>query len=83
MDSLKQFLRENVITAARLSGIGALESVTLGYFDWDSNQYEQHGIDEQLELLALSGDVALDEDGPRVHAHVVVGSGTCAPAVAI
>jgi predicted DNA-binding protein with PD1-like motif len=73
MDPLKQFLRKNAITAARLSGIGALESVTLGYFDWVSKRYERHRIDEQLELLALSGDVALDEDGPQVHAHVVVG----------
>jgi predicted DNA-binding protein with PD1-like motif len=31
-------------------------------------------IDEQIEVLAFTGDVAVDEDGePQLHAHVVVG----------
>lgn len=73
MEPLLRFLRENAISGARLSAIGALESVTLGYFDWESKQYEQHTIDEQVELLSMVGDVAMAEDEPQVHAHVVVG----------
>ena len=73
MEPLLGFLREESIGAARLSGIGALESVTLGFFDWDSKEYEKHQVDEQLELLSLVGDVALTDDGPQVHAHAVLG----------
>jgi predicted DNA-binding protein with PD1-like motif len=73
MEPLLDFLRARSIGAARLTGIGALESVTLGYFDWDTKEYERRVIDEQTELLSLTGDVALQDDEPQVHAHVVVG----------
>ncbi|PYM21298.1 MAG: hypothetical protein DMD81_00065 [Candidatus Rokuibacteriota bacterium] len=35
--------------------------------------YEKIPIREQVEVLSLVGDIALGEDGPTVHAHVVVG----------
>lgn len=73
MDPLLAFLRETSVSAASVTGIGALESVTLGYFDWESKHYEQHMIDQQVELLSLTGDVALHGGEPPVHAHVVVG----------
>lgn len=73
MDPLLEFLKAESVMAARLSGIGALESVTLGYFDWESKEYEEHRIDGQVELLSLSGDVAVNEGAPQVHAHVVLG----------
>jgi hypothetical protein len=51
------FLRAESVSAARLTGIGALESVTLGYFDWNTTQCEQHRVNGQVELLSLAGDV--------------------------
>ena len=48
--------------------------MTLGYFDWDAKDYKHIPLREQVEVLSLIGDVALDEKGePKVHAHVVVG----------
>lgn len=73
MGPLLAFLSEARVTAARLSGIGALESVTLGYFNWERKEYEHHQMSGQMELLSLVGDVALQDDEPKVHAHVVVG----------
>jgi predicted DNA-binding protein with PD1-like motif len=38
---------------------------------------QEHGekipIREQVEVLSLIGDIALEQDRPKVHAHVVVG----------
>jgi hypothetical protein len=73
MVPLLEFLRAESVSAARLTGIGALESVTLGYFNWNTKQYEQHRVNGQVELLSLAGDVALNEGEPQVHAHVVLG----------
>jgi predicted DNA-binding protein with PD1-like motif len=36
----------------------------LGYFDWQQKDYQRIPIDEQVEVLALLGDVALDDRGP-------------------
>lgn len=73
MSSLQRFAKEHGLTASRVSAIGAFESATLGYFNWDSKQYERISIDEQVEVLSLVGDIALDGDEPKVHAHVVLG----------
>ncbi len=72
MEPLADFVRENDISAARLSGIGACQSVLLGYFNWDASDYEQIPIDEQVEVVSLAGDVAIKDGEPQVHAHVVV-----------
>jgi uncharacterized protein len=72
MGPLAEFMRENEVTAARFSGIGAFAQVTLGYFDWEATDYEQIPIEEQVEVVSLAGDVALKDDDPQIHAHVVI-----------
>ncbi|HEX5738194.1 MAG TPA: PPC domain-containing DNA-binding protein [Hydrogenophaga sp.] len=70
---IEAFAREHGLTASRLSAIGALRQVGLGYFDWDSKEYLPIDFDEQMEVLSLLGDVALHGDEPKLHAHVVLG----------
>jgi predicted DNA-binding protein with PD1-like motif len=58
--------------AAHVRGIGAFRDVVIGYFDWQEKDYQPIRLDEQLEVVALVGDVALQEGEPAVHADVVV-----------
>ena len=71
---LKHFAKEHKLADASFKAIGALQSAKLGWFNWETKQYETVvALVEQVELLSLIGDIA-DKDGePRVHAHVVVG----------
>ena len=73
MELLTGFAREHDLSGASFTGIGAFSGVELGYFDWAAKDYRPIRIDEQVEVLALTGDVALDKGRPAVHAHVVVG----------
>jgi predicted DNA-binding protein with PD1-like motif len=73
MSTLSAWCREQGIGAAHFTAIGALSDVTLGWFDWEAKSYCEIPLDEQLEVLTLAGDVALQDDQPAVHAHVVVG----------
>ena len=73
MAALQRFAVEHELTASRLTAIGALESATLGYFDWERKVYERIPVNEQVEVLSLVGDIALDGAKPKVHAHVVLG----------
>jgi uncharacterized protein len=70
---LERFAREQGVTAASFTGIGAFEEVVLGYFDRERKEYEEIPVREQVEVLSLAGDIALAEGEPKVHAHVVVG----------
>ena len=60
------------LSSASLSGIGAFSGVTLGFFDRGRRDYARRVIREQVEVVSLVGNVALDAGEPRVHAHVVV-----------
>ena len=70
---LSQFASLHQLTAARFTAIGAFSEATLGYFDAKKKAYEKIPVREQVEVLSLIGDVALDGGQPKIHAHVVVG----------
>jgi uncharacterized protein len=72
MEGLAEFAREQRLGAAQLTGIGAFSDVVLGYFDWQTKEYARIPIGEQVEVVSLLGDVALEGEEPVVHAHVVV-----------
>lgn len=70
---LTDFAKQNQLTAAQLTAIGAFSDATLGYFDREKKGYIKIPVDEQVEVLSLVGDIALSKGEPKVHAHVVVG----------
>jgi hypothetical protein len=70
---LLAFAREHTIDAASFSGIGAFQNVTLGYFELQKRDYKRIPINEQVEVVSLVGNIACGDDGPKLHAHVVVG----------
>ena len=63
--SLNAFAREQGITAAQVSAIGAFERCTLGYFDWQQKDYRRIPVAEQVEVVALLGDIGEDEPASR------------------
>lgn len=72
--SLKRFIGEQRLTAAQITAIGAFSDAVLGYFDWARKEYKRIPVAEQVEVVSLIGDVALDPKGePALHAHVVLG----------
>ena len=73
---LDQFARAESLDAARFTAIGGFARATLGYFDVVTSRYQPIPVDEQVEVLSLIGDIAQGDDGPKVHAHVVVGMAT-------
>lgn len=71
---LLRFAKEEKLTGAHLTAIGAFERVTLGFFEVAKKAYTRIPIREQVELLSMVGNIALDDKGePKLHAHVVVG----------
>jgi predicted DNA-binding protein with PD1-like motif len=70
---LTAFAKAQMLGGAHFTAIGAFSEVTLGYFDRAARDYRKIPLREQVEVLSLIGDVALDKNEPKVHAHVVVG----------
>lgn len=70
---LLDFARAHRVTAAHFTAIGAFSDATLGYFDWEKKDYLKIPVNEQVEVISLIGDIALEKGAPKLHAHVVVG----------
>jgi uncharacterized protein len=72
---LTRFAREHKIDAARFTAIGAFSDAIVAFFDLERREYLHIPVREQVEVLSLIGDVALDADGrePKLHVHAVLG----------
>ncbi|HWB61733.1 MAG TPA: PPC domain-containing DNA-binding protein [Chthoniobacteraceae bacterium] len=74
VETLTAFAKEQKLDASHFTGIGAFDHVTLGYFDRARKDYEHIPIEEQVEVLSLIGDIAVNEKSePVIHMHAVLG----------
>ena len=71
---LLEFAEKYQVTSAHFTGIGALNGATLGWFDPQRKMYKKIPINGQHEVIGMSGDIALYQGKPVVHAHMVVGN---------
>jgi predicted DNA-binding protein with PD1-like motif len=70
---LQRFAEEHRVTAAHFTAVGALRDLVLGYFERERKDYKRIPLHEQVEVLALVGNIALADGKPKLHAHVVIG----------
>ncbi|RUL88319.1 PPC domain-containing DNA-binding protein [Tautonia sociabilis] len=73
MAGLLDFAKAMDLRGSRITAIGAFREATLAYFNWETKKYESIPVPEQVEVLSLLGDIALDGDEPAVHVHAVLG----------
>jgi hypothetical protein len=72
--SLKHFAQTEHLADSSFKAIGGLSEVELGWFNWESKKYQTAvKLKEQVELLSLIGDIALKDNEPQIHAHLVIG----------
>src|SRR5438093_4419903 len=70
---LKQFAADQRLLASHFTAIGALSDAVVGFFDPARKDYKRIAIREQMEVLSLAGDVTIEADAPKIHAHMVIG----------
>lgn len=72
MSELLNFCQTEEIGCGQISGIGGLSSVELGFYDLVRREYLFHEFHELLEICNLNGNIALVNDKPFAHLHVVL-----------
>ena len=71
---LQAFAESESLSAAQISAIGAFQTAVVGFWNWQTKDYECTPVQEQTEVLSLLGDVSVDQAGkPKVHLHAVLG----------
>jgi uncharacterized protein len=71
--ALGAFAGREKLQVCRVTAIGALSDLVLGYFDVDKREYARMVINEQVEVLTLAGNITEADGRPRLHVHVTVG----------
>jgi uncharacterized protein len=70
---LQEFAEKYHVTSAHFTAIGAVNGATLAWFDPKRKMYKKIPLQGQLEVVGMSGDIALYQGKPVVHTHMVVG----------
>lgn len=69
--SLENLAAQENIASATIQGVGAVEKVTVGYFDLPSLTYSKKRFDGEYELLSANGNISISPEGkPFVHLHI-------------
>lgn len=71
--TLLGWLAQARIGYATMTGLGAVRSATVSYWNAQTRQYEAHELDEQLEVVSLIGNATLKDGEPFTHIHVTLG----------
>jgi hypothetical protein len=70
---LTAFAEANDVRGAHVTGIGAFSRAEVAFWRPETKEYEPIAVAEQVEVLALSGNISRLDGNVRVHAHVVLG----------
>lgn len=73
MQMLQEHARTHGIHGAHFTALGAFRRATLAFFEWETKEYREIPVDEQVEVTALVGNIGLHDDEPAIHAHCVLG----------
>lgn len=71
MEALTDFCEEKSIHGATLSGIGAVQFASCGYYNLEEKKYYFTQYEKMLEVLSMTGNVALKGGKPFLHVHAV------------
>lgn len=70
---LASWCQEKKIEGATLTGLGAASNLEIAYYNLETKTYERQIITEDVEILSLTGNVAMLGEKTALHIHGVFG----------
>jgi predicted DNA-binding protein with PD1-like motif len=61
------------LAGGQFTAIGAVSDAVVGFFDRKKRDYRRIPLMEQAEVVSLTGNIALKDGEPFLHAHTVLG----------
>ena len=80
LDAVRTLARSQALPGAAITGIGAVNDVTLALFDPGPRVYRETRFVEDLEVVSMTGNLAWLGEDPIVHLHGVVSRADCTTA---
>src|SRR5262245_45560246 len=60
------------VRTASVTGIGALDRASLGWWDLKERRYVETRVEEPVEVVSLTGNLVVLDGAPFLHAHTVL-----------
>lgn len=73
VEAIKNFCKEKGILSGSISGIGAVNEMTLRFFNPTTKHWEDKSFCEQMEIANLTGNISSMDGEPYLHLHITVG----------
>lgn len=65
-----KWLEDQEIKGGFFVGLGAMDQVEVAHYDVAEKKYNSKKFDQALEVTNVTGNIAIFEDKPLIHAHV-------------
>lgn len=72
IERINELAEKEHLKGAWLQGLGGAESVELGYYDLETQQYQWQSFDELMEITSLQGNLAWADGQPKWHIHATL-----------
>jgi hypothetical protein len=69
IETIETFCTENAIFNAEISGLGAVDEISCGYYDLQKRVYDFNKYEGLFEVVNIAGNVMRKEAGIFVHMH--------------
>lgn len=74
METLAQFCEKRAIKGGFLHALGAVKNTEIGYYSLEKREYFFKTIPEEREVASMTGNIALVDGKPFIHAHAVLSA---------
>lgn len=74
VEALTDFVKAQKITTGYISGLGAVNSATLRFFDPQTKQYVDKTFNGQMEVTNLTGNISTKDGQEYLHLHITLGN---------
>lgn len=71
--SLTEFIDKEKVKAGYFSGVGAVSHCTTKLYNYEKKEYIEQNFQEKMEITSLTGNIALFNGKPVIHAHINLG----------
>lgn len=72
VESLKKLCKNEKIQLGRITGLGAVSNVEIGYFELKKKEYHSKRISGDLEILNLNGNITSMNGDIYLHLHITI-----------
>ena len=69
-ESLQNVAVKENLESGWIQGIGAMEDILVGYYDYPTRTYLEKSFDDEYELTGLTGNITLKDGIQFIHSHV-------------